>query len=171
MKQLKHIQRFQPRFVKRFGGEDDGAIIVEFGIVMPIMLLLLALTVEASRLMWSYQSVIAGVRDAGRYMARVTPSDICAGGGSVSGLSATLKDIVQKDINGNALFPIGITVNSVTPSYSCVAGTYRVSPAPVAQVTANVTVQFPLGGLLALFGEGISSVTTDVTDKSRIFGQ
>ncbi len=159
------------RALKRTFVDDDGAIIVEFAIVMPIMLLLLAVTIEASRIMWSYQSVIAGVRDAGRYMARVTPTDICISGGSVAGLTTTLKDIVSKDIGGNALFPTSITVNSVTPSFSCVSGTYRISPAPVGQVSANVSIQFPMGSFFALFGSNISTVTTDVADSSRIFGQ
>ena len=165
------IRLFQTRPAKRFLSRDDGAISVEFGIVMPIMLLFLALTVESARLMWTYQSVIAGVRDAGRYLARVTPSDICVSGGSVSNLTTILEDIVQKDVSGNELFPPKVTVNSVTPSFSCVAGVYRVSPAPVGQVSANVTIQFPMGGILDLFGNGISSVTTDVADSSRIFGQ
>lgn len=158
-------------FARRFAAEQDGAIIVEFALVMPVMLLLLALTIEASRMMWSYQTVIAGVRDAGRYMARVTPADICTSGDSVTGLSTTLKNIVEKDIGGNILFPASIAVTSVTPSYSCVTGTYRVNPAAIAQVSANVTIQFPLGGVLSLFGDGLSSVTTQVTDRSRVFGQ
>lgn len=161
----------RPEFTRRFAAQEDGAILVEFSLVMPVMLLFLALSIEASRMMWSYQTVIAGVRDAGRYMARVTPANICTSGGSVAGMSSTLKDIVEKDIGGNNLFPESITVNSVTPSYSCVSGTYRVSPAAVAQVSANVTIQFPLGGILHLFGDGISTVNTDVTDRSRIFGQ
>ena len=59
----------------------------------------------------------------------------------------------------------------MTPSFSCVSGTYRVSPAPVGRVTANVTIQFPMGGVLDLFGSALSSVTTDVADNARIFGQ
>jgi|TARA_R110002049_G_scaffold10127_3_gene50479 Flp pilus assembly protein TadG len=156
---------------RRFAADQDGAIIVEFALVMPVMLLLLALTIEASRMMWSYQTVIAGVRDAGRYMARVTPADICTSGESVSDMSSTLRAIVERDIGGNILFPASIAVTSVTPSYTCVTGTYRVSPAAVAQVSANVTIQFPLGGILTLFGDGISTVNTQVTDRSRIFGQ
>ncbi|NOD88216.1 MULTISPECIES: TadE/TadG family type IV pilus assembly protein [unclassified Ruegeria] len=156
---------------KHFAKNDDGAILVEFGLVMPVMLLLLAVTLESARLMWSYQSVIAGVRDASRYLSRVTPSDICTSGGSVAGFTTTLKSIVEQDINGNNLFPPSVTVNSVTPSLTCVSGTYRMNPAPVGQVSANITIQFPLGGILALFGSGATSVTTDVADTSRIFGQ
>ena len=157
--------------LRRFAKDETGGILVEFSIVMPIMLLLLALTIEASRMMWSYQTVIGGVRDAGRYMARVTPTTICGGGGGVAGLGTKLRAIVEKDIGGSALFPSSVTVNSVTSSVSCVSGTYRVSPAPVAQVNANVTIQLPLGGVMALFGDGLSSVTTDVSDQSRIYGQ
>lgn len=160
-----------PSFAKRFSSSEDGAVIVEFAIVLPVMLLFLALTIEASRMMWSYQTVIAGVRDAGRYLARITPADICSSGGSVATLSSTLKTIVEKDIGGNALFPSKVTVNSVSPSVSCVAGTYRVSPAPIGRVSANVTIQFPMGEFLSLFGDSLSSVTTNVTDESRIFGQ
>ncbi len=138
---------------------------------MPVMLLMLALTVESARMMWSYQSVISGVRDAGRYLARVTPADICVSGGSVAGLTTTLKNIVEQDISGNGLLPTSVTVNSVTPSFTCVAGTYRVSPAPIGRVSANITIQFPMGNVLKIFGNGISSVTTDVADSSRIFGQ
>ncbi|WP_170414592.1 TadE/TadG family type IV pilus assembly protein [Ruegeria arenilitoris] len=157
--------------LKRFVRKDDGAILVEFGLVMPLMLLLLAVTLESARMMWSYQSVIAGVRDASRYLSRVTPADICTSGGSVAGLTTTLKGIVEDDKNANSLFPPSITVNSVTPSLSCVSGTYRVNPAPVGTVSANITIQFPMGNILSLFGSGLSSVTTDVSDTSRIFGQ
>jgi Flp pilus assembly protein TadG len=163
---------FRPTlWIKRFTSGEHGAVLVEFAIVLPIMLLFFALTTEAARMMWSYQTVIAGVRDAGRYMARVVPADICDAGGSVTALSTTLKDIVEKDIGGASLFPSKVTVNSVTPSFSCVSGTYRVSPAPVGRVTANVTIQFPMGGVLDLFGSALSSVTTDVADNARIFGQ
>ncbi|WP_135507169.1 TadE/TadG family type IV pilus assembly protein [Roseovarius aestuariivivens] len=157
--------------IKRFTASESGAVLIEFALVLPIMLLFFALTIEAARMMWSYQSVIAGVRDAGRYMARVTPADICDAGGSVAGLSTTLKGIVEKDIGGTSLFPSKVTVNSVTPSFSCITGSYRVSPAPVGRVSANVTIQFPMGGVLDIFGDAISSVTTDVADNARIFGQ
>ena len=160
-----------PPFIKRLVASEDGAIVVEFAIVLPVMLLFLALTIEASRMMWSFQSVIGGVRDAGRYLARITPADICTSGGSIAQLSSTLKIIVEKDIGGNALFPSKVTVNSVSPSITCVVGTYRVSPAAVGRVSASVTIEFPMGEFLSLFGNGISSVTTNVADESRIFGQ
>lgn len=160
-----------PAISQSFASDDEGAIVVEFSLVLPIMLLVLALTVESARMAWSYQSVIAGVRDAARYLARMTPLEICTTGGSVAASGTLLKQIVERDLDGTALFSSRVTVNSVTPSYTCVSGSYRVNPVPVGTVSANITIHFPMGNVLSLFGNGLSSVTTDVTDTSRIFGQ
>lgn len=164
----------KPQITRRaaaFGKNEDGAILVEFALILPLMLLLFAVTVESARMMMSYQAAVAGVRDAARYLARTIPTDICVTGDSVAGLATSLKNIVENDLAGNALFPVDVTINSVTPSYNCVAGTYRVSPAPVGVVSASVTMQFPLAGITEMFGGGFSSVTTTVTDQSRVFGQ
>lgn len=155
----------------RIARGEDGAVLVEFVLVFPVMLLFFALLVESSRLLWSYQMAIDGVRDAGRYLARVAPVDICLSGGSVAGYAASLRDIVESDIGGNALFPPMVTVNSVTPSVACVPGGYRTDPAPVATVSADLTITFPFGGILGMFGTNLTSVTTTVTDSARIYGQ
>ena len=149
---------------------EDGAVLVEFALVFPIMLLFFAVIVESSRMMLSYQMAIDGVRDAGRYLARIAPVDICSGG-SVAGYATKMRDIVEEDIGGNALFPAMVTVNSVTPSVSCVSGSYRTDPAPVATVSANLTITFPLGSIFGLFGASLTSVTTTVSDSARIYGQ
>lgn len=161
------------RFVR---GDESGAILVEFALVMPIMLLLFAVAVESGRLLWSYQIAVSGVRDAGRYLARVAPIDICQTGGTLTGFNGTLMDIVEKDLtsnSGNSIFTSGVTVVSVTtPAQTiCVPGTYRTSPAPVAEVTAVVAIVFPFSGIFSLFGNALSSTTVTITDQSRIFGQ
>ncbi|MCB2134334.1 MAG: pilus assembly protein [Rhodobacteraceae bacterium] len=154
----------------RFADDEDGAALIEFAIVLPMMLLVFAVIVEGSRLMLSYQSAISGVRDAARYLARVAPLDICTSGGNLNSYTTQLQTIVSQSVSGNSVFPSFVTVNSVTPSLACVVGTYRVSPAPVAQVTANVTVNFPFSGVFTLVGGSLAPITTDVTDSSRVFG-
>ena len=156
--------------MRRFARTEDGAALVEFAICLPMMLLVFAVIVEGSRLMLSFQSAISGVRDATRYLARVVPSNVCSTGGTLSGYAAQLQTIVSQSTSGASVFPSAVTVNSVTPSLTCVAGTYRVSPAPVAQVTANVTITFPFAGIFTLVGGSLGQITTDVTDSSRIFG-
>jgi Flp pilus assembly protein TadG len=156
--------------IGRFVQDEDGVALVEFAIVLPMMLLVFAVIIEGSRLMLGFQNAIGGVRDATRYMSRIVALDICSTGGSVAGYAAQLQTIVSQRITGQSVFPAGITVNSVTPSYSCVVGTYRVSPAPVVQVSAQITVTYPFAGIFALVGSTLPNVTTTVTDRSRIFG-
>jgi Flp pilus assembly pilin Flp len=150
--------------------QDCGAALVEFAILLPMLLLVFAVMIEGGRLMWSYQSTVAGVRDAARYLARVASSDICITGGGVSSYTGKLENIVRNSSSGDAIFPSGITINSVTPSITCIAGTYRVNPAPVAQVTASLTITFPFASVFAFAGQSLGTITTTVTDQSKVFG-
>ncbi len=161
------------RRLRRLAGAEDGAALVEFALVLPMMLLVFGVIVEGARTMYAYQSAIAGVRDAARYLARVAPGNICATGGSLAGHAPKLLSIVSQSTTGGAVLPGAVTVQSVTPALSCVgaAGTYRVSPAPVATVSAVLRIDYPFGGLLSFFGgTAATGVTTTVTDSARVFG-
>lgn len=157
--------------MRRFGRKDDGAILLEFALVLPIFLLFIGVSAEFGRVFWSYQSAIAGVRDASRYLARVAPIDICLNGGNLTGYSTALKSIVENDLSGTSIFPNSISIDSVVGSLTCVPGAYRIPEVPVATVTANVTITFPLAGLLSLFGGNLTTSTVTVIDQARIFGQ
>lgn len=154
----------------RFSKEESGAALVEFAILLPMMLLVFAVIIEGGRLMWSYQSVNAGVRDAARYLARVAPANICTSGGSVAGYQSDLETIVRETIGGDTIFPSKIVINSVTPSLLCVAGSYRISPAPVVEVNASMTIQFPFSGVFDLNDQTLGTMTKTVSDQSRVFG-
>jgi len=167
---MKPLKTVISRQFTRFHGDQSGAALVEFALILPIMLLMFAVIIEGARLMWSYQSVAAGVRDATRYLARVAPVDICTVGRSVTAYTSDLETIVRSGKSGYSIFPTGISVNSVTPSLTCVVGTYRVSPAPVVQVSASLTVTFPFVGIFSFNGESISTVTTTIRDQNRVFG-
>jgi len=161
----KHITE-----IKRFINDCDGVALVEFAILLPMLLLVFAVMIEGSRLMWSYQSTISGVRDATRYLARIAPVDICSSGGTVVGYSGALMTIITKNIDGDTIFPAGITVNSVTPTLTCTPGAFRVNPAPVVQVTASITVNFIFGGVFNFAGGSLTSVTTTISDQSKVYG-
>lgn len=164
MRAIRHILQTLRR-------DDSGAALVEFAIALPLVLVLFAVTIEGGRLLWAYQATAAGVRDAARYLARAADTSVCAPGGSLDGYTTTLEGIVRTSSSGTGIFPTGISVTSVTPSLTCVNGTYRLSPAPVAQVTATLQVTFPFGGVFTLVGLGtLATITTTVTDQSRIFG-
>lgn len=144
--------------------------LIEFAVVLPMMLLFFAIIIEGSRMMLAYESAIGGVRDATRYLARTAPATLCASGGSVSGYSAYLQTLVTQGNSASAAFPPSVTINSVTPSFRCVSGSYRGGAVPVAQVTATITISFPFAGLFTAIGGSRPQITTVVTDQARIFG-
>lgn len=154
----------------RFARDEAGVALVEFALVLPMMLVVFAVIIEGSRMMMSYESAISGVRDATRYLARITDAGVCSTGTTVSGQAAALKTLIEHGQTGSAIFAPGVTIGTVTPSYRCVAGSYRNGPVPVAQVTAEVTITFPFAGIFTLVGGTQPTLTTTVTDQARIFG-
>lgn len=160
----------------RFLRDERGAVLVEFVITLPLMILFFAIIVETARIFWSYQLAISGVRDATRYMSRVIPQNSCTvvGGYDMTAHNTTVTDIVTKDRRwplGN-MFPTSITVNSVTPTLDCSAtGTYRNGIPPIVTVTANFTVRFPMSFAWDYFGDGLSTGVANVSDQARVFGQ
>ena len=158
------------RAALRFLRAEDGVALVEFALVLPMMMLIFAVIIEGSRMMLSYESAINGVRDATRYLARTAPRNVCTSGASVAGYSTYLQTLVRQGVTGNSVFPSNVTIGAVTPSYRCVAGTYRGGAVPVAQVTAVITVTFPFSGIFTLVGGALPTLTTTVTDQARVYG-
>ncbi|MFK7938201.1 MAG: TadE/TadG family type IV pilus assembly protein [Roseovarius sp.] len=142
----------------------------EFALVVPLCLVLFAITIEGARTFWAYQTVISGVRDAARFVGRAAPSNICTEGGTLASYDTTLQDIVENTREGNTLFPASISVNSVTSSLTCITDDFRLSQTPIVTVQATLSIQYPFSSILQLVNIQQSSVTTVVTDSSRVFG-
>lgn len=161
---------FPTNWIKQFYKSEDGVAVIEFVLSVPLMILLFAIVVEFGRLFIGYQATVNGIRDANRYLARIAPIDICLTGGSFASYNTMLKDRIEKDRNDNNLLPSQFSVTSVTATYSCITGSYRTSPAPVATIAAQVSVQFPLGFLFSIIGDPIGPLTTTISDSGRVFG-
>lgn len=155
-----------PQFLRN----EDGAALVEFGILLPTLLLFLAVSVEGSRTFWSYQTTIAGVRDATRYLSRVAPHDVCASGGSTSAWDEKLTDIVRNTQDGQSLFRVAVSVDEVTSVLACETEGLRGGQTPVATVTAHLQIAYPFASLFTLFGAAAATVNTTVSDSTRILG-
>jgi Flp pilus assembly protein TadG len=156
----------------RFWRNQDGSALVEFAISLPLILMLSFLTIESMRMFWSYQAAIAGVRDATRYLARVAPANLCTAGGSVADYATELEGIVETTITGAALFPAGVSVTSVTPSYTCINSLgLRQASVPVATVSANVSITMPFSQVLRLVSPAPApALNTTVSDQARVYG-
>lgn len=154
---------------RRFLLSENGAALVEFAMVLPMMLLVFAVIIEGSRMLISYQSAIGSIRDATRYLARIVPTDICTAGGSLATYDAQVPAILNQNF-GTVTLPGSVAVQSVRSSLVCNAGGYRVDPAPVVTVSATIAIAMPFSGIIALNGGNLSSITTTITDSARVFG-
>jgi Flp pilus assembly protein TadG len=168
------MRRFRLNPPVRFARDERGAVLVEFALTFPLMLLFLAVVVEISRMLWAYQIAISGVRDASRYLSRRVPLDICVGSAAtdapLSAYDSTVTAIVGSALGGGSAFPVAVTVTDVAPTYSCRAGSYRVNPAPVTRVTANLTMAVPLASLFGYFVTVPATISTSVSSEARVFG-
>lgn len=154
---------------RRFREDERGVALVELALALPLILVLFAVTMDGARMLWSYQKAVAGVRDATRYVSRFAPRDICPSG-SLSDFSASLKRIVEENVQGNDMTPGGVTIVSVTPSLACPAGTFRNGPVGIATVTATVNITMPFSGVFAMVGGSVGTFDATITDRTRIFG-
>lgn len=158
------------RRLAAFWRDESGVALVEFALVLPMMLLVFAVIIEGSRMMLSYQSTIIGTRDAARYLARTVNADICTTGGTVGGYATKLRTLILQGATAYSVFPQDVVVGTVTPSYRCVAGSFRASPVAIAEVSAEVTIRFPFAGLFILAGSSRADITTRVSNQARVFG-
>lgn len=166
------------RISHRFRIGERGATAVEFAILMPVMMVCFGAITEGSRIYWNYQSAVSGVRDAARYLARITPADIC--GATVDtnhlplpGGNAEATAIINRNVGTGAtnLFPLAVAVTNVTATYACPDLNLRTDPTPVARVRATVQIQLPFGTVFEIFGQRATTVVNSViTDHSRIYG-
>ncbi len=152
---------------------DAGAPMVEFAMVLPLILLFLAVIIEGGRITWIHQATAAGVRDASRMVARIAPVNLCGtgpGAGTVANYDLLVTDIVTKQLGGSSIMPGGVNIVDVTPTCIPRAGTYRVNPASIVQVTAEIEIDYLFGGIFGWFGDSLTSLTAEISDQSRVYG-
>ena len=161
------------RTVRRFRREERGVALVEFAISLPLILALFAVIVESGRMFWAYQSVSTAVRDTSRYLGRLAPANLCEtrGAGAFSDYNTELGAVFDAAISPGSLSAGGVTATLQTPVLDCVAGDFRVSPAPVAELSATLTIDLPFTAVFVLLGlSATPQIATTISDRSRIFG-
>ena len=158
------------RALCRLRRRDDGAALVEFGMILPMILIVFAVAIESARTFWAYQATIAGVRDASRYIGRSVQNDICQNGGSLASVQATAEAIVRDTIDGNSLFVSSMQVVWVRADLTCIDGDFRLGTTPIAEVSAKLSISYPMQTVFEFVGLEIWPVDTVVRDQSRIFG-
>ena len=68
---------------------ERGAALVELSILAPFLVVLTFGAIEFGRFLYNYQLILTGVRDAGRYLARVADPTLAANQTNAQNLAAT----------------------------------------------------------------------------------
>ena len=169
MRRLPHIR------LRRFLRKSEGAILVEFSMVVPLLLVFFAVAVEGSRLAWTYQMAAHGVRDAARMVARMAPDDLCPAGRvgrfrELTEYSTEVEDAVKYSIDNKSVVPFGADVTNVTPWLYCVTGSYKLPTTSIVEVRAEVRFNYLFGGILGMFSERLETLEAEIADQSKVYG-
>jgi Flp pilus assembly pilin Flp len=169
-------------YLDRFRRDESGVALVEFAIFLPLFLLSFFVIVEFSRIFFSYQGAIVGVRDASRYLARVADANVCVtnpatpnnGTVIVPGSRPIARDIVLDSMrNENSVLPANVRLENVFVIVRCVVepDNYRQANVPIVSVSARINIILPLGNVLELNGQPLlPRIRPTIIDESRVFG-
>jgi Flp pilus assembly protein TadG len=134
--------------------DEAGAALVEFSLLAPFLVFLVLGMTEFGRFLYQYQMVLEGLRDAGRYIARLDPTD-------ATNQSNARNLAVFGTINGSGTARVtGWTVANISfnpQNISNSAGTYR-GPATIQVIEVTTTFNYADVGFLSLLGLGPISV-------------
>lgn len=96
------------QIVRSFRRNERGIASIEFIIILPVILLMLAVVTDVGRMLMDYHAVTKSVRDAGRYLSRVYDPDTVVGwcGSPTIDMTTTeaqnaMRLVLTGKINGN----------------------------------------------------------------------
>jgi hypothetical protein len=136
--------------------DQAGAALVEFSLVAPFLLALAFGVAEFGRFFYQYQMVVEGLRDAGRYLARVDPT-LAENQENAKKLavSGTIEDGADPRVDGWEAGDISVSFEETSnPSLASYRG-----PDPIRVVVVTTTFEYADVGLLSALGLGAISVT------------
>ncbi|TIP05977.1 MAG: pilus assembly protein [Mesorhizobium sp.] len=156
--------------IRRFKGEDDGAILVEMALLTPFMLLLSAGVFEFSNILNTRMLLDAGVRDAARYMARCSSDwDTCKGlaqtlaaNGAIDGTSARVSGWLPSQVE--------ITKSFSTPAIDPATGTELYLSGTSNVDVVQVKTSYPYAGVGLWSYLGFGQLTLTVFHQERVLG-
>lgn len=158
------------RILKPFTKAHGGAALVEFTLVAPLLLLLMCGMAEFANALRQYHIMEKGVRDAGRYLARVPMS-----GCTISGAATTAAQnlaLTGRTSGGAALLPTWnntATVSvAVAECFNNSASLYRGrDQIPIIEVSANAP--YVDLGLLSIIG--LDEIVLEVSHQQYWVGE
>lgn len=156
--------------IRSFLEAKRGAALVEFSLVAPLLVFMMCGLAEFATIMRQYHIMEKGVRDAGRYLARVPMTGCTLNGASVT-LAQNLA-LTGRTAGGSHLLPTWNDAATVTVTVAqCVdnsGGAYRGrDDMPVIEVTADA----PYADLGLLSVIGVDDIDLEVTHQQLWIGE
>jgi Flp pilus assembly protein TadG len=159
-----------------FWSNRDGSAMVEMAALLPFLLILGCGVFEFGAFFYQYQMVQGGIRDAARYLARVsdptTSTTPCAAAVLTANESAAKNIAVTGVASGGTNRVSWFGTSDITISYPTVAnpnnGLYR-GPDPITIVQVSTSPNYPGVGFLSFLGLG-SALTVSLSHQERCIG-
>lgn len=142
--------------------DDSGAALVEFTIIAPFLLTLVLGMAEFGRFLYQYQMVLEGLRDAGRYLARLDANDATNQGNAANlATTGTIDGSGDPRVDGWEAGDLGFAVTDVDNT----AGIYR-GPAEIEVIRVTTTFDYADVGFLSALG--FDAISIDAAHQERV---
>lgn len=149
--------------------DEGGASLVEFSLLAPVLLSLGLGMTEFGRFMYQYQLVVEGLRDAGRYIARLDPDDATNQANAANlAVTGTIDGSGDVRVEGWAAADVTFSVTDVPNDDGTGTPLYR-GGANIEVVEVTTSFDYADVGFLSAFG--IDSITFGAAHEQRVIAE
>ena len=142
--------------------DQSGSALVEFTVIAPLLLTLVLGVAEFGRFLYQYQMVVEGLRDAGRYLARLDANDATNQGNAANlATTGTIDGSGDARVDGWEAGDIGFAVTDIDNT----AGIYRGS-AEIEVIEVTTTFDYADVGFLSALG--FDPISIDAAHEERV---
>jgi Flp pilus assembly protein TadG len=142
--------------------DQSGSALVEFTVIAPFLLTLVLGIAEFGRFLYQYQMVLEGLRDAGRYLARLDANDATNQGNAANlATTGTIDGSGDARVDGWEAGDIGFSITDIDNT----AGLYRGS-AEIEVVEVTTTFDYADVGFLSALG--FDPISIDAAHEERV---
>jgi Flp pilus assembly protein TadG len=156
---IRHWAHSRARRVLR---DQNGSALIEFTIMAPFLLSLVLGIAEFGRFLYQYQMVLEGLRDAGRYLARLDANDATNQTNAANlATTGTIDGTGEPRVDNWEAGDIDFSVTDVDNS----AEIYR-GPAEIEVIEVTTTFDYADVGFLSALG--FDPISVDAAHQERV---
>lgn len=146
--------------------DQSGAAFIEFTLLAPFLLTLALGMTELGRFIYQYQMVVEGLRDAGRYIARLDPNDTTNRDNAANlAVTGTIDGTGDPRVDGWAAGDVSISVTDVANDDGAGTPLYR-GGAEIEVVEVTTTFDYVDVGFLSALG--LDPISVDAAHEQRV---